>query len=55
MDIRTRYGFCRYHYFKAKIVLKLLFSIHLLCFDTGCLVILCDITFFYIEAPNTAL
>ncbi len=53
VEIGTRYGFHKYYYFKDKIVLLLSSSINLESFNTDCSVILCDITFFSIQSPNT--
>ena len=53
MDIGTGYGFCGHHCLKGKIALSLSFSIKFICFNTGCSVILCDITFFCIQVSNT--
>ncbi len=52
VDIGTGYGFRGHHYLKSKIALSLSSSINSVCFDTGCSVILCDISFFSIQALN---
>lgn len=53
MDIKTRYSFCKYHYFKVKIALSPSSSIYLVYFDTNCCIILYDILFFCIQRAYT--
>lgn len=52
MDIKTWYNFCKYVYLKSKVVLLLSLSINTVCFNIGCLITLCNITFFWTQVPD---
>lgn len=50
MDIKTRYGFYKYHYFKDIVILSLSLPINIVYFDIGCSVTFYDIIFFWNQA-----
>lgn len=52
-DIGTGYGFWEYHYLKGKLSWLLSLNSDIVSFDTGCLVILCNSSFFWAQVPNT--
>lgn len=52
VDIGISYSFWEYHYLKDKMILSLSLMPNIVCFDTGCLVTLCNNSFFQAQAPN---
>lgn len=45
-DIKTGYSFQAYHYLKDRVALSLLLLSDIIYYDTNCIVILCDSSFF---------